>query len=231
MSSPRSSLRRFDFSRASADTGVSSSLEIGQFALTTLGRSSGVIDPRSPAVSDSHTKPTSTNHERCTDRSMPARDLHGDLSRLHPSPGPSAVDRSIDNEADTLNFRSPSSPSIEPSRTLVCSFSLCRVFALDPANRSIDRLTDRPIDRRITITRAQVRADTCARAERKVENTWASAPPARSMRSIDLEHDRRGVLHADLSCRPGRRHRASATAALLSNLLAGSERVNERTRE
>lgn len=95
------------------------------------------------------------------DRSMPERNLVGDLLRLHPSPGPVGC-RSIDNESVTV-FPSPSPVSI--SNLFSRGFLVGDAEGLIAATRwiairSIDRSADNEIVSVLSFVRARVRAST-----------------------------------------------------------------------
>lgn len=97
-----------------------------------------------------------------TDRSMPERNLVGDLLRLHPSPEP-VGSRSIDNKPGTVfpsTSSSPSSASMSDTRTALRAGDAAGLITATRwiAIRSIDRSADNETVSVLGFVRARVRA-------------------------------------------------------------------------
>jgi len=154
---------------------------------------------------------------------MPGRNLIGDLWRMHPSPDLTALGRSITNRASN-----PNSPSSSSRASIVCSIPLARRRAKSRFDRSTDNNSR---------ARSQLCACTyvCTRVLTKRfprSTTWGTLWQFRRRDAIDRSRTRstRGLLLGvsfAFGPRSDRGHRAFATAAEISNLLAANERPRE----
>lgn len=207
---------------------ASPNFKISQYAQCNSNRSVWLIlDHPATMLHYSHT----ADHRvrSYTDRSMPERNLVGDLLRLHPSPGP--VDcRSIDNEPDTVfPYSRPRYPPRRPILALPFSRGMLRVWL----RWRVESRFDRSIDRRITkpCPSSALCGHVCTPRRGGFPDQWSGGhldDSADTERSIDLERDRRGSLLVP-GPRSDRGHRTSTTAAEILNPLAASERVSRRT--
>lgn len=136
----------YDFGTCKHPTKASPNSEIGRYRNATFDRFVwSILNQPATMLHYSHT----ADHRvrSYTDRSMPERNLVGDLLRLHPSPEP-VGSRSIDNKPGTVF----PSTSLSPS-TASMSDTCSPLFAGDAAvwsRRRAGSRFDRSIDRRIT---------------------------------------------------------------------------------